>query len=69
MDDKFESAAASKYTPEELQEKSRQKAIRGLLMKFFLKYFTAALVFCIIVCCADTVNTRLIILTGIIVSI
>lgn len=28
MDDKFESAAASKYTPEELEEKSRQKAIR-----------------------------------------
>ncbi|CAB3983425.1 CWF19 2 [Paramuricea clavata] len=28
LDDKFESAAASKYTPEELEEKSRQKAIR-----------------------------------------
>lgn len=30
MDDKFESAAASKYTSEELEEKSKQKAIRGL---------------------------------------
>jgi hypothetical protein len=30
LDDKFESAAASKYTPQEIEEKSRQKAIRGL---------------------------------------
>ena len=28
LDDKFESAAASKYTPEEIEEKSRQRAIR-----------------------------------------